>query len=147
MTTDKEIDDFLSSLKSKWFLCKGFIKGKVKIEQFQIEENEVKFLLRSGYGVNEKNIDFVLSKEEYGSFITEVKLEKADLQTEQAENDVKELRTHLFDALRGVKDGTFSPNDAKAMASVAQTILNSAKIEMEYKKYTASLNQKIKLLE
>jgi hypothetical protein len=55
-------------------------------------------------------------------------------------NDITELHSHLFDALRGLKDKT-DPLDierAKAIAAVSQTIINSAKIEVEFIKATGS---------
>ncbi len=47
-------------------------------------------------------------------------------------NDVTELRSHLFDALRGLKDKTMDIDHAKAIADVSQTIINSAKVEVDY---------------
>ena len=51
-------------------------------------------------------------------------------------NDINALRTHLFAALEGLKDGTVKIDQAKAMSEVAQTIINSAKVEVEYAKAT-----------
>ncbi len=51
-----------------------------------------------------------------------------------ATNDVTELRTHLFDALRGLKDKTIDIDRAKAIADVSQIIINSAKVEVDYLK-------------
>lgn len=51
-------------------------------------------------------------------------------------NDITELRSHLFDALRGLKNKE-APMDidrAKAIADVAQTIINSAKVEVDHMK-------------
>jgi hypothetical protein len=47
-------------------------------------------------------------------------------------NSIDDLRTHLFDALRGLKTGSIDVEKAKAMSDVAQTIINSAKVEVEY---------------
>ncbi len=49
---------------------------------------------------------------------------------------ITELRGHLFSALRGLTD-TKSPMDidrARAVSDVAQTIINSAKVEIEHMK-------------
>lgn len=51
-------------------------------------------------------------------------------------NDINALRSHLFDCLAGLKDGTVPLEKAKAMSEVAQTIINSAKVEVEYAKAT-----------
>ncbi|MFA7488579.1 MAG: hypothetical protein WCY72_10925 [Lysobacteraceae bacterium] len=49
-------------------------------------------------------------------------------------NDITELRGILFDALRGLNDKE-KPLDldrARATADIAQTIINSAKVEVEF---------------
>lgn len=53
-------------------------------------------------------------------------------------SDINELRSHLFATLRGLQD-TENPMDidrAKAVADVAQVIINSAKVEVEHVKAT-----------
>lgn len=47
-------------------------------------------------------------------------------------NNINDLRAHLFDALKGLKDGTMDVGRAKAMSEIAQTIVNSAKVELEF---------------
>jgi hypothetical protein len=49
-------------------------------------------------------------------------------------NDIAELRSHLFDTLRGLKDGSVNIDRAKAINETAQTIINSAKVEAEHLK-------------
>jgi hypothetical protein len=53
-------------------------------------------------------------------------------------NNINDLRTHLFDALKGLKDGTVDIEKAKAMSDLAQVIVNSAKVEVDYAKATGS---------
>lgn len=53
-------------------------------------------------------------------------------------NSIDDLRTHLFDALRGLKNGSVDVEKAKAMSDIAQTIINSAKVEVEYIKASGS---------
>lgn len=53
-------------------------------------------------------------------------------------SNINDLRTHLFDALKGLKDGTLDIEKAKAMSELAQVIVNSAKVEVEYAKATGS---------
>lgn len=51
-----------------------------------------------------------------------------------SDNTITELRTHLFDTLQQLKDKD-KPMDierAKTIADVAQTIINSAKVEVEH---------------
>ena len=56
-------------------------------------------------------------------------------------NTIKELREHLFDALRGLKDVSMNIETAEAMSTVSQTIINSAKMEVDYMKVTGNTSQ------
>ena len=49
---------------------------------------------------------------------------------------VSDLRDHLFATLAGLRDGTVSIETAKAISDVSQTIINSARVEVEYAKVT-----------
>ena len=51
-------------------------------------------------------------------------------------NKIEDLRNHLFAALEGLsdKEAPMEIDRAKAIADVAQTIINSAKVEVEYLK-------------
>ena len=51
-------------------------------------------------------------------------------------NNITELRTHLFDTLRGLKDGSMKLETAQAINDTAQTIINSAKVEVDHIKIT-----------
>ena len=53
-------------------------------------------------------------------------------------NNVNDLREHLFAALKGLKDGTVNIEQAKAMSDVAQVIINSAKVEVDFAKATGA---------
>jgi len=53
-------------------------------------------------------------------------------------NDINTLRQHLFDALQGVKDGSMSVEQAKAVSEVSQTIINSAKLEVDFCRVTGT---------
>lgn len=44
---------------------------------------------------------------------------------------VDDLRDHLFATLDGLRAGTMDVERAKAISEVAQTIINSAKVEVE----------------
>jgi len=51
-------------------------------------------------------------------------------------NDISALRDALFDALRAVQAGTMTPEQAKGVNDIAQTLINSAKVEVEFLKVT-----------
>lgn len=44
---------------------------------------------------------------------------------------VDDLREHLFATLQGLREGTVSVETAKAISEVSQTIINSARVEVE----------------
>lgn len=51
-------------------------------------------------------------------------------------SDTATLRTHLFDVLAGLKDKTLDLDRAKAINETAQTLINMAKVEVDYMKVT-----------
>lgn len=48
------------------------------------------------------------------------------------DNTINGLREIMFDTLRGLKDGTIKPDQAKAINDTAQTIINTAKVEVHF---------------
>lgn len=53
-------------------------------------------------------------------------------------NDIAELRSHLFETLRGLKDKD-APMDidrARAVSEVAKTLIETAKVEVDYLRIT-----------
>jgi|GEM_PF-2327127 len=54
----------------------------------------------------------------------------------ETKNDITELRSILFDTLRGLKDKSIDIEHAKAINDTAQVIVNSAKVEVDYAKNT-----------
>ena len=53
-------------------------------------------------------------------------------------NDIDDLRKHLFETLEALKDkkAPMEIDRAKAISDIAQTIINSAKVEVDYAKAT-----------
>lgn len=47
-------------------------------------------------------------------------------------SNIDTLREHLFSTLSGLKDGTIDVDKAKVMGDVAQVIINSAKVEVDF---------------
>ena len=80
--------------------------------------------------------------------IIEVKTNKKQeiMEEEKKDNNLKELRILLFDAIRNLKNQKITTEEAKTMSLVAQTIINSAKIEMEYK-MLAKEDREVKFLD
>lgn len=50
-------------------------------------------------------------------------------------NKIEDLRKHLFDAIEAVKSG-MPVDKARAIAELAQVVINSAKVEVEFMKAT-----------
>jgi hypothetical protein len=46
-------------------------------------------------------------------------------------HNVDDLRAHLFAAIEGLRAGTVTIETARAISDVSQTIINSAKVEVE----------------
>lgn len=51
-------------------------------------------------------------------------------------NNIESLRKIMFETLRGVKDGTIEPEKAKSINDTAQTIINTAKVEIDFIRVT-----------
>ncbi|MDP2432920.1 MAG: hypothetical protein Q8O33_12920 [Pseudomonadota bacterium] len=47
-------------------------------------------------------------------------------------NDIGALRDILFDTLRKVKAGEMAPDQAKGVNDLAQTLINTAKVEVDF---------------
>jgi len=50
--------------------------------------------------------------------------------------DINTLRGHLFKTIEGLEAGTLSIEKAKAISDISQTLINSAKVEVELAKAT-----------
>lgn len=51
-------------------------------------------------------------------------------------NTIDDLRNLLMETMRGVKDGSLDIERAKAVSDIGQTVINAAKVEVEYAKAT-----------
>lgn len=54
-----------------------------------------------------------------------------------AKNKIIDLRNHLFETIERLKDGDMEIDKARAIAEVAQIIVNTAKVEVEYIKVSS----------
>ena len=55
-----------------------------------------------------------------------------------AKNKIEDLRNHLFETIEMLKDGDMEIDKAKAISEVAQVIINSAKVEVNFLKEMGS---------
>lgn len=83
----------------------------------------------------------VLTKDEVVVWLNQlmnVSIEKDNFMEEEYEknrNNYDTLRDLLFDTIRGVKDGTVTPEQAKGISMLSQSIINSVRSELEARKY------------
>ena len=49
---------------------------------------------------------------------------------------IQDLREHLFDAIKGVRDGSVSIEQAKTISDLSQVIVNTAKVEVDFVRAT-----------
>ena len=47
-------------------------------------------------------------------------------------SDIQELRDLLFETMRGLRDGTLSPETAAGINKVASTLVDTAKVEVDF---------------
>lgn len=107
--------------------------------------------ITKGYGLNEKREKLEFTYDEFdkwaNSLIDKKSINMSEDKNEKDEKDTfKEMRSILFETLRGVKDGTIDAEKAKTVSSVSQTLINSAKVEIDYIK-TIGNKKKSNLLE
>lgn len=55
-----------------------------------------------------------------------------------AKNKIEDLRNHLFETIEMLKEGDMEIDKAKAISEVAQVIINSAKVEVQFLKEMGS---------
>lgn len=51
-----------------------------------------------------------------------------------ARNKIEDLRNHLFETIEMLKDGDIELDKAKTIADLAQVVVNSAKVEVDFLK-------------
>ncbi|MFH0757348.1 MAG: hypothetical protein V2B15_08685 [Bacteroidota bacterium] len=56
-------------------------------------------------------------------------------------NKIEDLRDHLFETIELLKAGKLQTGDAKAITNAAQTIINSAKVEVDFIKAMGGIGE------
>jgi len=119
-----------------------------------VGEERFKIVKKTGYGADEKSEVIFVSEHEIDNFLKsyEVKGLKSKRQLLEGimvekENNFTEMRNLLFDSIRGIIDGTVDVNKAKAVSTVSQTIINSVKVELDYRKLVKDTTTQPKVIE
>ncbi len=71
---------------------------------------------------------------------TEEKSIKVEIMSEQ-KNNMASLRDYLFGAIEAVKHNKMTTEQARSTAQLAQTVINSVKLELDYKKSNSKAPQ------
>lgn len=105
-----------------------------KIETYEIQEHDLDIKI-DGYTFAPKidNSEIINTEQLTNENIT---INKPLAMSKHTDDNLKGLRTHLFNAIRNLEGGTMKSEEAKSMAQVAQVIINSAKLEMDFKLLT-----------
>lgn len=138
MIDKSAIDKKLNRLHGQSLLDKDGLPCRFKNFTHFNGTKEVVLRFNYGTGLSEKTIEKTIPEPELDAVINDykiidTKIKKETEMSEHTDNNLKGLRTHLFSAIRKLEGGTMKNEDAKAMAQVAQVIINSAKLEMEFK--------------
>lgn len=57
-------------------------------------------------------------------------------------NSITDLRGHLFDTLKALKEGSMELDRAKAITDVSQVLINTAKAEIDFIRAAERVNEK-----
>jgi len=134
----KNLDRWRTTLK---FHYTGLNESVVPIKYCYNPETDIIVLeFSAGKGATERTEKIVFKTEVINEKLAlfegiEIKkrITQIPMEEERKDNNLKELRVLLFDAIRNLKSQKITTDEAKTMSLVAQTIINSAKLEMEYK--------------
>jgi hypothetical protein len=114
---------------------------------------QISIYIKTGFGITEKTINEIISEHELPKWLLEFKnieeeeeiiIPKKNIIMKENEikgtnkDDFNSMRNILFESMRMVKDGTLDIEKAKSISAMAQTIINSVKVEVDFLKLTGS---------
>lgn len=56
----------------------------------------------------------------------------------ESKNDLQELRGHLFDSIRALRDGTMDVKTAKTISDIGRTLMETARVELDHRRLEGS---------
>lgn len=168
MESENPIDPIIETEKRK-FAFETAIEA-VMLAGFQPFESLKKVLAIDSYDTDGKKIAFTLKSEkgEYFHFdcqrdklhqflanfpsskpinnqVNNIEVMSDQTNSPKKENTISDLRETLFATIKKLEQGTMDTDTANTIASISQTILNTAKVEIEYRKFVGGGS--VKLLE
>ena len=109
---------------------------------------QISIYIKSGYGASERVINKVISEHELekwildfrGEFMRKIPEQKTNIlpnnEKMETKNNFSEMRQILFNAMNGLKDGSVQLETAKGIGQIAQVVINSVKVEVDFLKLT-----------
>lgn len=109
---------------------------------------QISIYIKSGYGASERVINNVISEHELkqwilnfrGEFMGKIPEQKTNIlpnnEKMETKNNFSEMRQILFNAMNGLKDGSVQLETAKGIGQIAQVVINSVKVEVDFLKLT-----------
>ena len=109
---------------------------------------QISIYIKSGYGASERVINNVISEHELeqwildfrGEFTGKIPEQKTNIlpnnEKMETKNNFTEMRQILFNAMNGLKDGSVQLETAKGIGQIAQVVINSVKVEVDFLKLT-----------
>lgn len=112
---------------------------------------QISIYVKNGYGADEKVVNVVISEHELEEWIANFKSSVTLLKTninmdsENKVNNFDSMREIIFDSMKMVKERKLTPDEAKSISILGQTIINSVKVEVDFIKASGS-NIKLKMI-
>lgn len=112
---------------------------------------QISIYVKNGYGADEKVVNVVISEHELEEWINNFKSSASLIKTninmdsENKINNFDSMREIIFDSMKMVKERKLTPDEAKSISILGQTIINSVKVEVDFIKASGS-NIKLKMI-
>lgn len=119
----------IEEIQQSGFFPFVLLKNKlIKISSFEIGKDKVSFILESKLG---ETYDFNCTIQELDKFLANFIIPKANKKL----STISDIRSVLFDTLTKLQSDDIEIDRADSIAKIYQTLLNTAKIEIQYKSH------------
>lgn len=119
-------------------------------EQYSVEliESPGPFSTTQRFTISEHDVDQFTNQfeiENKKQLTKQIIMKDNNTVLEQNKDNFNEVRTILFETMRGLKDGSVKPDVAKQISETAQTIINTVKVELDFVKISGN-NEKPRMI-